>query len=250
MSKEVTKAQTTAISAPLDQIAGLEGFESDMLIVPRLKIVQQMSVEVTELGIRPGTLVNSLTKEELAGPAEPVEIVPLMISRSRLLFRDMEEGGGIACSARDGKHGEGEPGGSCKTCPLSQWTDDKPPACTEFINIPMIPLVGDMQPLVAAFGKTSYKVGKLFANMMVMKRQSPWFFKYEISTKFIEDKKGKYFVYQVKPAGLAPEEMVQTLEESYRLLASTAFVADFDEEEIKTEQAQMSDVVNEDDLPY
>lgn len=44
------------------------------------------------------------------------------------------------CHSPDGKRGIGNPGGNCESCPLSQWIDDEPPACTDqrilFILLP------------------------------------------------------------------------------------------------------------------
>jgi len=244
MPKKQTKEKTGVPSklpgnqmVPINEIPGLEGIDNEMLIIPRIKLVQGLSVEVSEGICAPGALVNSITKDILAAKGESLEIVPLMISRSRLKFQSMDDGGGLLCRSNDGFEGIGDPGGNCLTCPARNWGADKtPPECTEILNVAVMPL-GEFigTPLILSFGKTSFNVGKMFINMMATKKVSPWFLKYQLSTKFIEDKKGKYFVYKVLPDGDAPADFAEMMETQYKILKTTEYEIHSDEAEMHEE---------------
>ena len=251
--KQIVKYDIPA-PAKVGQIAGLEGFDSEMLIIPRIKMVQMLSVEVTD-GIKPGSLVDSVTKEVLAEPGESLLVVPLMVGRSRIFFRPIKEGGGIACRAIDGRNGIGEPGGLCAVCPKKEWTqnekgENQPPECTEFLNVAVMPLRdGQSIPLIVSFGKTSFMTGKQFINTIYMRQDNPWKFAYELSTKMIEDNKGIYAVMQFKPAGKAPQELVDVMEGYYTMLKNTEHQVHIDEDEVRAEQQNIAKQEHEDDEP-
>ncbi|WP_348260365.1 hypothetical protein, partial [Salmonella enterica] len=62
------------------------GFESGItqedLIIPRAKLIQALSPEITEgLGVRPGDIINSLTKEVL-----PDEFIPVFMFKNFIRF--------------------------------------------------------------------------------------------------------------------------------------------------------------------
>jgi len=218
--KAVTKADTTAMSKPINEIPGLENFDSDMLIVPRVKIIQALSAEVSDLGYKPGCMVNSLTKEILGDKDKPLEFVPVLFSRSRINFKPLDDGGGM-------------------------------PACMELLNIACIPLgTESQQPIVISFGKTSFQTGRQFINIMASKRTSPWYYKYKLIPKFVSKDNYKYYIYTVVPDGETDEELYNILEGAYSMLSADgapAYEVHTDEEEVVREQENMS---GEDDTPF
>jgi len=250
--KAVTKADTTAMSKPINEIPGLENFDSDMLIVPRVKIIQALSAEVSDLGYKPGCMVNSLTKEILGDKDKPLEFVPVLFSRSRINFKPLDDGGGIQCRSFDGKSGQGIPGlPQCFTCEFSKWEGETPPACMELLNIACIPLgTESQQPIVISFGKTSFQTGRQFINIMASKRTSPWYYKYKLIPKFVTKDNYKYYIYTVVPDGETDEELYNILEGAYSMLSADgapAYEVHTDEEEVVREQENMS---GEDDTPF
>ena len=126
-----------------------EGFEDvrpEDVKVPRIAIAQALSPQLDESstnyipGLKKGDFFNTMT-HEVYGPV--VTIVPLLKFGNRLLFRNMDEGGGILCRSNDMKTGEGEPGGDCRKCPLAKFGsardgEGKGTACSEFYNFPVL----------------------------------------------------------------------------------------------------------------
>jgi len=254
------------------EVAGLEGIDDEMIIVPRVKLIQPLSVEVDEYKIEPGSLVNSLTKELLAKPEGQFLIVPLMVARSRILFRPLDEGGGLQCRSADGIYGVGDPGGTCvddngqPNCPYALWETDKktgknkPPKCTEYLNVVVMPLTdkrelipGNEMPLVLSFGKTSMQAGKMLISLIRMRKISPWHYCYSIKSKFTKKDNYKYYVLQTSPAERAPSKLIDYMEEFYHMMKSTPTEIHIDENEIKREQAKAESATDssgkEDDVP-
>ena len=98
--------------------------QGDTIRLPRLVLVQggQNNQLIREGVATDGDLMNSLSKEQYG---RDIEIVPLVQKRStRIRWKSRDDGGGMLCIARDGVHGEGDPGDSidgnfCLRCPYA-----------------------------------------------------------------------------------------------------------------------------------
>lgn len=250
MAKDLAVQNAKDLIPVGQQIPGLEGIESDMLIIPRLKVVQKMSIENNEpYDIKAGSIVNSVTKDVLAEYTKEgtsLTLLPVVTGRSRIYFRDMKEGGGILCSSRDAKVGEGDPGGVCLHCEMNKWEENggktSAPKCTELYNI--FCMVRDYDypiPLTASFGKTSMTAGKQLINLIYndarRSRLSPWNFAYQLSTKSVTNDFGQFFVFEVKPGGRATEEEIVIGAGLYDLIKSADLSIHEDEDEMKKEAA-------------
>ena len=234
---EETAVKTTeekAVVQKPEPIPGLEGIESDMIMIPRLKLVQKMSEEVDEYEYKPGSLINSVDKEvimEFSKSSEnTITVIPVKVFRNRIKFIPVDDGGGMTCQAQDGKNGVGDPGGKCMMCPHSQWQKDEkenlPPACTEFLNVFVLVRGYDfIFPLVLSFGKTSYKTGKKFINLFLMASQrtqkSPWHLAYKLGVKPETSDAGTYHVFTIAPGGKSDDEEILTAENAYKFLMET-----------------------------
>ena len=243
MSNELEKRKQTSLQMQVaTDIPGFENMDDDLIIVPRMKILQSMSDEVGEDDqFQPGMIINSLSKDILAKKGESIEVVPILIGRSRIRFAPIGSNEGILCRSANGKFGEGEPGGDCSECPFAKWEGSEPPECTDLINVVVVPLgLEDQFPVVLSFGRASFGIGRQFVNMMYMRRKSPWYFKYQIGAKFVKNDKGQFYVPTVKPSGTAPADIIEQMEIIYNSLASAGFEIHEDEEEIKSERAKMA----------
>lgn len=273
MAKKELAEKKSQLPAQINDefIPGLEGVEQDMLIIPRLKLVQKMSVE-TDSGVAPGSVVNSMTKDvvaEFGKDGAKLVIIPIVNTRSRIRFKPYGEGGGILCRSFDGKIGEGDPGGNCLTCPHSQWTTDEKgqrvaPECSDYLNVFVLVRGYNFPvPLTASFTRTSMTAGRQLINYFYMdarkNRQSPWHFAYELSTEFVKNDKGSYYVFKITPAGKATDEEAETGRMFYEMIRTAPAVEiDVDEEEIKAEQERVATDQNEqpetpkdtDDIPF
>jgi len=231
MSNELKQRQSQDIMKPHSGfIPGLEGVEPDMLVIPRIKLVQKMSVEVDEYDVKPGSLVNSMTKDvlvEFKKDGASIEIIPILSGRSRIYFAPIgAEGQGILCRSYDGKIGQGDPGGSCVTCKNSKWWNNEAPACTELINVFCMIRGYDLPiPIVASFGRTSYGAGKQLVNFFYMDAQReqlpPWNFVYELGVKAVTNDKGSFYVLTIKPAGKATDDEAKRGEQLYQIIKSS-----------------------------
>jgi len=250
---EVKKFQNQAIQK-FDQefIPGLEGVEQDMLVIPRLKLVQKNSVEV-DTGVKPGSLVNSMTKEVVAEckkDGAEVVVIPIVNNRSRIYFRPFSEGGGIICRSFDGKVGQGDPGGDCLLCPHSRWQQNEkgervPPTCSEYLNVFVLVRGYDFPiPLTASFARTSAPAGRQLVNYFYMdsrrNHKSPWNFAYKLKTEPQKNVYGSFYVFRVEPAGKATPEEIEIGRQFYEMIrTASSLEIHADEEELLREQEKM-----------
>lgn len=264
--KAVTKKEEQAVAPQTGQvIPGLEGVTQDLLIIPRLKLVQKNSVEVDDLDYRPGSIVNSVTKDIICEKDQSIEIFPLVNKANRVYFRKFDDGGGIICQSADGKIGEGDPGGVCKSCPHSKFTKDEEnpkksvaPRCTDFINVFCHVRGYDFPiPLTASFGRTSKKTGQQLVNYFwadAMKNQiSPWCFSYQLSADLRENDFGKFYVFKVTPSGKAVKAEIEKGLGFYNLIKNVALEIHADEDELMQEQENMSNDSapdDDDEMPF
>ena len=80
------------------------------------------------------------------------------------------------CAAANGRVGVGEPGGTCKTCPLSQWDsgkDGRGQACKEMRPL-MIVLPGELLPVRVTLPPSSIKPFKLYMMSLINKQVPYW----------------------------------------------------------------------------
>lgn len=254
--KSLAKAETKIQHQPVTtKIKGLEGIDQDLITIPRIKLVQSMSVEATDMEISPGSLVNSITKEVLAKKAEPMTFIPLMTSRSRVLYASLDSDKMFLCRSQNGKDGMGDPGGYCPECPMSKWGDDgSSPKCTDFINVAVIPILEDgpsNMPMVLSFGRTSYGTGKQLINFLFYAQKSPWHNQYQLFSKQEKNDKGTFFVLKVTPAGKTDGNLIDMYEQAYNFVTQEEVVFHEDEEEMKAEKEKMSNAGDdEDDMPF
>lgn len=248
-TKNVVKKKPGAVQrTETGVIAGLEGVEQDMLIIPRLKLVQKNSVEIDDDLAKPGQIVNSVTKDVInkVGKNGNVTIIPIKNTRTRILFKPFNEGGGLLCQSFDGVEGTGDPGGDCSKCPMNQWETNpktkkqESPKCTELLNIFCLVRGYDFPiPLTASFGRTSMGAGKQLVNFFWADAQkaqkSPWNFAYELSTQSTENEFGKFYIFKVTPGGMAKAPEIKQGEVFYRLITETQVQIHEDEEEIHRE---------------
>jgi len=228
-------------------IPGLEGITQEMLVIPRLKLVQKNSVEV-DSGVNPGSIVNSVTKDLIVKKGGSLILMPIKYKPSRIMFAPFSEGGGLLCQSQDGLYGIGDPGRECLGCEFNPipWEKDKktnkgiPPPCTELINIFCIVRDYDFPiPVIASFGRTSAPAGNQLLNMFYFDskkaQKSPWNFAYELGTEYKESAKGNYFQFKIAPGGMAKVREIKQGDEFYRLVTSTEVVIHEDEDEMKEE---------------
>lgn len=202
------------------------------LEVPRLKLMQGTSKEIQEYNdLKPGHFFHT-TAEEIF--SEPFPVVPLYMTRTYLLWRPLESGGGILARADDGIHwspGEAEftvkldkkDGGhevvwkTAKTVQesgLANWgtlnPDDpnSPPAATLMYNYLLaFPNNPDLLPAVFTFQRSGIKAGRAFNTRIRGNRAAIFGQIYEFrAIEQTNNKNQTFFNVSAVSSGLVEEE--------------------------------------------
>src|SRR6267142_3414109 len=187
MSEELVNIQGGPLAAVPDHLKdvhgreGLEQVRKQDLILPRLGISQGNNPQMKRSnplyidGLKDGQFFNPVTNEVYG---EALQFVALSFAPSRILFRDIEEGGGILCRSFNGVDG-GTVAPTCDECGNSKWgAKGETPACTEFMNFPFIILTGAKQLVVSSWKSTALKPARTWLtrmNMLVEKHEKPFY---------------------------------------------------------------------------
>ncbi|MFH1328120.1 MAG: hypothetical protein ABIH76_04670 [Candidatus Bathyarchaeota archaeon] len=216
---------------------GLENIECTDIILPRIKLMQALSPEVSNGKAKPGDMINSLTGHNYG---QSLEFVPLLHFKSRMFWQDRDEGNAVLCSSDDAKKpkdpnaplkiakslkitGFPKAINTCNECPFGKFDGDeeddrkKRPKCTLYYNFPIL-IKGDEAPSALAMSRTKLKVGKKLISLAIYTGESIAMFgkRYKIST--VVEKKDTYsfFNYFIEPIGFVSEAEYQTTMGFYR----------------------------------
>ena len=196
----------TALTKPGASQRGFgAGVEQEDLIIPRAKLVQAMSPELSEdiEGLKVGSIINSLTKEIL-----PPEFIPIFFYKSFARFNprsnkdqnfDPEFAPGatmwtsndqfdpkVLAQAKFGANGE------------------KPLAMT-FLNF-FCYFPGSPMPIIASFSKSSYKAGKQLLSLAKFSRTDMFAKKYQLTSVMESNSSGTFAVLKVSLVGASSTE--------------------------------------------
>lgn len=151
----------------------MENVREEDITHPRILLLQGMSDLVKDGKGRPGQVAFSkdgyILCEDLR--KEGLVIVPIFYWFSRIKMKPIAEGG-WSCQSKNGRVGQGNPGGKCDYCEFSKWTDGPngkrvPPPCRETHNfIVYLPNEPEKNHRLAvlAFHRSSIKAGKDLIN--------------------------------------------------------------------------------------
>lgn len=207
MAKAVAKKKSTETAIPdyLADYAG-EGTElvSDLTIVPRIKLLQGLSPEVVDDGERAGEFWHTVAESTLG---DTIQMVPVFVSQSVLLWRPRKDGGGILARADDGVHWDRpdhdfevkldngkkvtwntgktvQRGGLDRFGSMDPDDTNSYPAATRMINIiAMFPDQLDLSPAVISLQRSSFKVGQQFVSKLAINRLPSWSRVFNMSSK-------------------------------------------------------------------
>lgn len=203
--------------------AGLENLESRDMLIPRLSLCQSGSpqrktkdVKWIE-GLQEQDWFNSVTQEVYG---RKVKVVPLMFFKTRVLFKDFDQGGGLLCISQDNKNGVGEPGGDCATCPKSQFQGSESPECSQNYSyaVLVVPSKGPITPsclAVLSFKSTGLKVAREWNAKMRLRGTDSFAGVYEIHSAEESNKIGQWFTPVVQDAGWVTEQQYAIAQECY-----------------------------------
>lgn len=152
------------------------GMDSGDISIPRMVILQSTSPEISDALGTPGDFFIKGINQNLG--KGPLEIIPLLRSKSRIRWKPIEEGGGLLCRSFDGKTGQGDPGGNCDTCPKKDWahkdvkTGKLKPDCDLYENVICV-LRGqdDWIPVAFSGSRTRLKAIKDLNTLLLLELQ-------------------------------------------------------------------------------
>ena len=211
MSKSVTSKSSKQYELSLDipdylaEYSG-EGTEnvSDLTIVPRIKLLQGLSPEVIDDGQKAGEFYHTVAETTLG---DALEVVPVFVSQSVILWRPRKDGGGILARADDGIHWDRpdtefdvkldngkktvwNTGPTVQQGGLTDFgsmdPDDKNsyPAATRMINIiAMFPEHLDLSPAAISLQRSSFKVGQQFVSKLAISKLPSWSRVFNLTSK-------------------------------------------------------------------
>lgn len=198
---------------------GTEAIEASDMTMPRLALCQSGTPQRKKAnpkfieGLQEGQFFNTLTGQIYG---ETVNFVPLFFYKSRIMFKDLDDGGGILCMSHDGVHCPLNNGGAC----LHQdWgADGKQPDCTELYNFAVVlPATNEM--VVLSLKSTGIKVAKDLNSMIRMRRRDAFTGVYTLGSAAAKSGENDYFAHTLKNAGWIPPEMFPIYEALYNDVA-------------------------------
>lgn len=251
-SQELVKQEGTLVAQEnYEQPMGFEDDSADDLIIPRIKCMQALSPEVTDGAAKLGTIVNSLTLEDVTDRI----FVPVCKFNNHILWRDRNEGGGIICRAADGKIGVLEDGSTrtCASCRKCEFDNTKQgreaiPTCTKYINFLGF-FADDFTPIILSFSKTNMAEGKQMYSMAKVARQNIWNFGYKLTVTKKSNAKNTWFIIKPVAAGATSNEIRQIGYELYKQFAGSMTQVNYDLDDYsraETTQEAPATVVDED----
>ncbi len=227
---------------------GLEEITADEMVLPRITLTQGLTPQRQKrdpryiAGLEEGMFFNSLTKQIYG---DRLVVTPLFFRKSRIWFKDINDGGGIMCRAPKGNDCQLNNGGPCLH---NTWGNDgQPPECTEFYNYPCL-IYPTNELAVVSLKVTGIKAGREWNTIMRVRGADAFAGLYEIKAVPAQNKTGQtYFTYQITNApeegGWVPAEQFKKNEALYHelLKSFTSGKTTVDESTLSDEQFAMRD---------
>lgn len=231
--KSEQEVETKLIVAPTshDIVApkamfGLEGLEREDITLPRIKLTQAMSEEVSNGSVSPGVWLNTLSGQNYGSD---FSFTPISVWKSRTFFSENRDETPICRSADSFVSINGF---QCLLeCPHDKawdWKDGVPPLCTLGYNYLVIPLV-DPFPAIVTLMKSSFKAGKALNTLLIAARCPAWFWIYELYAVKESNPKGTFYVAAVRKKiddgkSVASDEEMRQLAEHFYYMAKAGKV--------------------------
>lgn len=215
-----------------DADLGKENIGKDDIEIPRLKLMQGLSPELTEFdGLKQGDFFHPAAEFIFS---EPFRAVPVFMDQRYILWRPRDAGGGILARADDGVHWspangqftvrlDKKDGGDEVTWTLAKTVQESglanwgtmnpkdpnsPPAATLMYNFLLaFPDEPDLMPAVLSFQRSSIKMGRRFNTKLKTVRAPLFGTIWEFRSVEDHNNTGqKFFNIDVRSAGLVEDE--------------------------------------------
>lgn len=251
---ELATKETEATLAVMgtDQPLGFGDDDGEDLIIPRIKIMQALSPEVQDQKAMIGTIINSLSLENVTDKV----FVPVCKFNNNILWRDRNAGGGIICRAADAKRGINEDGSvlfcaQCRKCEFDNTKQgrDAIPQCTKYINFLGF-FVDDYTPIILSFSKTNMAEGKQMYSMAKVARQNIWNFGYKLSVKKKSNNANSWFIIAPIAAGPTSDEVRAIGMDMYRQFANSMTTVNYDMSEYSASESSVEVTASDEESEF
>jgi hypothetical protein len=233
MEKEIVVAEEKAIVVSTGAPLGFEDEQDSDMIIPRVKVINLLSPEAKDKIATEGDIINSLTLEKL----NDKKFIPVFKYASNIFWKPRNEGGGIACQARNGKDATQSDGVElkCIECRKHLFDNTKQgresfPTCTAYINFFGF-FEGERCPIILNFSKTNAPEGKKLYSLAKVTMQNMWANGYLLKSKKMAKNGNEWYNIVVSAAGAATAEDQAYGMELYKAFSSTTIMSDFEEKE-------------------
>lgn len=220
---------------------GLDKMDNADIILPRLVLAQSQTPEVINgeengYGITNGCLFDNLTKQVLAKPGEVLEIIPIILGKSRMYLQPFNEGGGILCRADDavtarpggiGKDEGNAPTNDCGTCVLKEFDEAKgKPECSLFYNVIVLLPSHGYAAYIWSTKHTGVKVVKRFLSTAKQVGVDLFALKFGLTTVTQKSDKFTWKNFDFKPLGFVDETEYARAEGFFKSLEGKSWTPD------------------------
>lgn len=202
--KEVAAVKNNTPSVNAQAAPGTEQISGEDIQLGRYRLLQSLSSEVETGEAKSGQIVESLSGSAF----DKLEVIPLSMFKSRVLFDSENRKGGPLCRSVDEKleHGSNSPDpASNNECLKCRFSKGFPSACSLVYNYPCIrPEQVGIAPLPSLLSimksstNSAQKINTFAINSIP--RKPFWFYVWEISSKSKSFKKGTAYILEVKMA--------------------------------------------------
>lgn len=245
-TKAVAKAAPQVLATVPEFMKGLAGAGTENLgaadvEVPRIKLLQALSPEVQEGDFKANTFFHTVAEESLGSE---VEIIPVFIEQSFILWRPRNSGGGILARSMDGIHWTPAVGEfdvklnsgkqvKWKLAPtvaasgLADWGSSDPddpnsqPAATRMYNVVVVmPDFVSLSPAVLTMQRSAIKVARKFIGRLRLSNAPAFGQKFIMSGVKDSSTAGEFFNFKFTPNGLVEDrvtfDLCRELYEAFR----------------------------------
>lgn len=248
-----------------DRGKGLTNINRDDVALPRIALLQALSPQVSEGSGRPGEFYHLLAEENLG---QKLEVIPVIISRSFLLWKPRSDGGGLLARADDGIHwspanaqfevkvnGKEVKWATADTVAkskLDSWGSSDPsdpqslPAATKLLNVLFyLPEYPELSPSVYSLQRSALKNGKKFVGKLTMSQAPSFGLRYILTSTKVVGPKGEYMAPVFTPDGYVQDEgLYAHLKEMYEHFEKEGIVV---QEKGLDDEAEMENSVDDKD---
>ena len=199
-SVAVVSAQSSLPALNADQRGFEEAVDQSDLIIPRAKVLQPLSEDLSEAGteLRAGQIINSLTKEVLPPKFSAIfyfkEYIRFNARSNKDAGFDPEYApGALMWRTRDSNDSRVK--SQCEFGPNGEH-----PLALTTLNFFCL-FEGQSMPAILSFAKTSYKAGKNLLSLAKLRGGAMFIRKYKLTPVLVKNDKGTYYILKVDPAG-------------------------------------------------